>query len=237
MATLRISKQREVQADIRLQADVEYTVGSSPRSRVMLDSPSVARNHCRIHRENGQWWVVDLGSMDGTRVNGERIEAARLLQSGDDIRVGGYLLRLETGESAPAGTGLQLEYREPSPAAAGDALPDGAAAASIRPSAMPRRTARERRLVLVREGARPAAVDLTKPVTLIGSGAHCDLRIDGLFVRQEQAAILKDDTGCRIISQGGFHSLRVNGERVGEAYLVPGDDIRLAGYRFSLRAL
>ena len=64
------------------------TVGRSPEATVMIDDPGVSRVHARIRRSDaGTFEVEDLGSKNGTFLNGARIEHA-LANLGDKIRIG-----------------------------------------------------------------------------------------------------------------------------------------------------
>lgn len=68
--------------------DGAATIGRSPDATVMVDDPGVSRLHARIRRsDNGTFEVEDLGSKNGTFLNGARIEHA-LANLGDKIRVG-----------------------------------------------------------------------------------------------------------------------------------------------------
>jgi pSer/pThr/pTyr-binding forkhead associated (FHA) protein/EAL domain-containing protein (putative c-di-GMP-specific phosphodiesterase class I) len=53
-------------------------LGRSETADIQIDSPKVSREHARVMWEAGEFWVQDLGSTNGTFVNGERIERARL---------------------------------------------------------------------------------------------------------------------------------------------------------------
>jgi MoxR-like ATPase len=66
------------------------TIGRSADNRVIL-SPEIAasRHHAELMEDDGDWSVRDLGSMNGTYVNGERIEWPRALQVGDEIKIAG----------------------------------------------------------------------------------------------------------------------------------------------------
>lgn len=55
----------------------------------------VSREHARIIQQGRQFWLEDLGSMNGTYLNGRRIFERALLQNGDEIRVGNNVLRFE----------------------------------------------------------------------------------------------------------------------------------------------
>lgn len=64
------------------------TVGKGPGNDVVLDDPRVSRLHASLERFAEGWCVNDLGSSNGTFVNGERIWGAHRLRHGDEIRVG-----------------------------------------------------------------------------------------------------------------------------------------------------
>jgi len=74
-------------------------IGRSPKSSVVLDSPKISRRHAIINVQDiGEFWLIDLGSSNGTYVNGERIDAYRVLQVDDRIDIGPYSFRF-TGRS------------------------------------------------------------------------------------------------------------------------------------------
>ncbi|MBI2913018.1 MAG: FHA domain-containing protein [Chloroflexi bacterium] len=76
------------QLDLRGHAVI--TIGRSAGNDVTLDYPAVSRNHARIFRADGGYVVEDVGSSNGTFLNGERVlpREPRPLRPGDTIRVG-----------------------------------------------------------------------------------------------------------------------------------------------------
>jgi hypothetical protein len=67
------------------------TIGRRPDADVFLDDVTVSRDHALlVHRADG-WHLDDLGSLNGTYVNRERIESKRLTD-GDELQVGKYKL-------------------------------------------------------------------------------------------------------------------------------------------------
>ena len=68
-------------------------VGREPGANLVVDDPAVSRRHLLLRREAEGWSVVDLGSLNGTFVNGFRVERA-MLEPRDELRVGDTLLRL-----------------------------------------------------------------------------------------------------------------------------------------------
>ena len=73
---------------IRLATDAARTVGRANRSDFVLDAALVSRVHCRVTAlAGGELEIKDLESTNGTYVNGERVETARLAP-GDRLLVG-----------------------------------------------------------------------------------------------------------------------------------------------------
>ncbi len=64
------------------------TVGSSADSDLVVDDPSVSRTHVLLEQFGGAWFVEDLGSRNGTYLNGQRINGRRVVKPGDEIRLG-----------------------------------------------------------------------------------------------------------------------------------------------------
>ena len=67
------------------------TVGRHPESDIFLDDITVSRRHVEFHRTDGSYRVHDVGSLNGTYVNRDRIDDA-LLQNGDEVRIGKFRL-------------------------------------------------------------------------------------------------------------------------------------------------
>lgn len=64
------------------------TVGSSTDSDLVVEDPSVSRTHVLLEQLGGAWFVEDLGSRNGTYLNGQRITGRRVVRPGDEIRLG-----------------------------------------------------------------------------------------------------------------------------------------------------
>ncbi len=67
------------------------TVGGDPRSDILLDDSTDSRSHEVFLRVNGQYEVVEAGSLNGTYVNRQRVDQA-LLKNGDEIMIGKFSL-------------------------------------------------------------------------------------------------------------------------------------------------
>jgi len=77
-----------------LSRDV-VVLGRSRECDITLDDANVSRRHAEIRRENGNWWIVDLGSTNGVEVNGKRIDRAQL-EHDDRIVLGQTEVTFET---------------------------------------------------------------------------------------------------------------------------------------------
>jgi pSer/pThr/pTyr-binding forkhead associated (FHA) protein len=63
-------------------------VGRDEDVAIRVDEPLVSRRHARLEKRGEAWVVVDLGSTNFTRVNGERVVYERELAHGDELRFG-----------------------------------------------------------------------------------------------------------------------------------------------------
>lgn len=80
-----------------LGADDRLVIGRDEREAgVVLSDVTVSKRHASLSTDrSGAVWVVDLGSTNGTAVNGLRIDRPVALHAGDDLEIGGVLMRLE----------------------------------------------------------------------------------------------------------------------------------------------
>lgn len=74
----------------------DYVIGRSSRADVVVDDPSVSGKHARLTvLTGGSASVTDLGSSNGTTVNGQKVQGSQAVRSGDTIGVGEAVLRFE----------------------------------------------------------------------------------------------------------------------------------------------
>jgi hypothetical protein len=79
-------------AGSRFLLDAEVTtVGRHPESDIFLDDVTVSRRHAEFVREGGGFLVRDVGSLNGTYLDRERIDSAGLA-GGDEVQIGKYRL-------------------------------------------------------------------------------------------------------------------------------------------------
>ncbi len=78
-----------------LDAD-QVSTGRHPDSDIFLDDVTVSRTHATFRREGDDFIVRDVGSLNGTYVNRERIEEATL-KTGDEVQIGKFRLVFYAG--------------------------------------------------------------------------------------------------------------------------------------------
>jgi pSer/pThr/pTyr-binding forkhead associated (FHA) protein len=64
-------------------------VGRSPHSQIIIPMPEVSRRHCEITEDDQGFWIEDIGSRNGTFVNGIRIDTRTKIKEGDRIGIAG----------------------------------------------------------------------------------------------------------------------------------------------------
>ncbi|MEY3472803.1 MAG: hypothetical protein RL389_663 [Actinomycetota bacterium] len=76
----------------RFLLDVDLTTaGRHPNAEIFLDDVTVSRKHAEFRRSEGRFSVTDLASLNGTYLNGKRVDSS-LLTDGDEVQVGKFKL-------------------------------------------------------------------------------------------------------------------------------------------------
>ena len=71
------------------------TLGRSRQSDVVLNDPNISRQHAESRPRGGSWVLTDLGSTNGSRINGRPVERSEVIRPGDEIELGSTVLRFE----------------------------------------------------------------------------------------------------------------------------------------------
>ncbi len=170
---------REVLAD-------GLVVGRAADCGVRLTDESLSRRHCRIFRHEGQAFVEDLGSRNGTHVNGTPLTARQRLRPGDVVVVGATEIEL----LAPAGLRLHAdEARAPETTAVFDVT--SLSSGVRRPELFADVRAENRALALLTRAG--AELMSTRPLPEVLE-AVLDLALEGLAADRAAVALLPSDT-------------------------------------------
>ena len=72
------------------------TIGRNPDNDITLDEPFVSGVHAELRLDRDRWWLHDRGSTNGTFVNGNRVETATGIRTGDIVQFGRVRLRFSS---------------------------------------------------------------------------------------------------------------------------------------------
>lgn len=112
---------------------MELFLGREPGNDIMVNDPEVSRKHARLKKIGTQYLLEDLGSTNGTFLQGNRVSLPVMLQSGDEIMIGErVILRYEMTEFDPNAT-IASPRREVVSPAAPQAQPDIAKQSYVEP--------------------------------------------------------------------------------------------------------
>jgi pSer/pThr/pTyr-binding forkhead associated (FHA) protein len=73
------------------------TAGRHPESDIFLDDITVSRRHAEFRRKEGKFFIHDMGSLNGTYVERDRVDSTQLA-SGDEVQIGKFKLVFFMGE-------------------------------------------------------------------------------------------------------------------------------------------
>ena len=82
----------------RIQIAIDpVTIGRHPDCDVVFNDQEVSRQHAEVRRQDDGFVLVDLESMNGTKLNGAGVKTSRPLEDGDTITIGAHTIRFEAG--------------------------------------------------------------------------------------------------------------------------------------------
>lgn len=208
----------------------ELTIGRNPGNDILIDNVGVSRRHAVIRWSGDCAVVEDLGSANGTFVNGEKITSHEL-RDGDEIVVLKHKLiyRLPKEVAAPRvevaqDVGQKTMYIDAA------AIAQAAGKAPMRPEAA---TPKLRPRLILPDLKKLALED--EEITL-GSGADCKIQLSGMFVAKLHAKIIPEGEGqFRIVHVAGLAGIRVNGTKISEHILKHGDEIEIGKQKLLFR--
>lgn len=248
MAKVILKFEKNILKEVSLPQDT-FTIGRLPGNMLSIDNLAVSAHHAKIYWEQDHYVVEDLGSLNGTYVNNQRIGKAAL-KSGDVITIGKHMVQFK--DDGPKATATQtsekpgpdtpkldstvvLDTREAQDQIAASAAPSAGSSvlglSKPAPSATP---AKERFGILnVLEGRtdQPQYV-LTGKMTMVGKSNMATVRLKRFFAPKTAALISKRDNKYFIAASDRKINLKINGEEItGQKELNEGDIVEVAGVK------
>ncbi len=199
-------------------------VGRAKDNDIVIDNPSVSRYHLFIQRKDGKVKLKDLGSGNGTYVNGVKVEEA-VIKPDDLILIGKFILKIEVDHDDTLRKQEQYSDRHD-----GTVIYDTGAQDKYVSNV--KHKAQSQGAMLRMLGGEEVLLD--KNVFTIGKGADADIEIKGLFTSEHQAKIVRLEDGTfRIFNMGNFlNPTKVNGRPVTDQLLHDYDVIEAGTSKF-----
>ena len=152
-------------------------VGRHPQCDARLDSLRVSRHHCCMTQDQGELVVRDLGSTNGIRINGQRVEVGRL-RAGDELSIAHIRYRLEQGQGQEK-TLADPRDREPAP---------------VSPPLLPRSTPQDFPVLDALENPLVAAVRDLLPA---GMADRCKIQVIVQMQKDADGSVAENHEACR----------------------------------------
>jgi pSer/pThr/pTyr-binding forkhead associated (FHA) protein len=190
----------------------EVTIGRKEGNTIRLTERNVSRRHARFRRRNGAFIVEDLGSYNGVKINGDRIEGEVALSAGDKVVIGDYELAIQ--KDGPE------EHAEPT----SDSVP---ISVGDLPEPMP-----PARLVMLTAPAPGAEYALSGEPMRIGRSEELDIWVNHRSISREHASFVREGDAFVVRDLESANGVRINGGDVTESELRSGDILELGQVRF-----
>ena len=201
------------------------TIGRGAEADVIVDNTAISRQHTSIELKDDSYMLSDLGSLNGTFVNGERIEGTVIIYKSDYIKLGKFKLAIakddENPDAAIASYGAHPDTEDKT--------------IIINPNKMSTMSKGsfsnepDHHLVLTEGNAVPKKISLKgKGSIKIGKDQSCDMILSGFLIADSQCYIVRHQEGFKIVPQRSWAKTFLNGTKIkGEQFLRKGDIIKI----------
>ena len=205
-------------------------IGRDPGADLTLVDDRVSRYHAELRWENGQPWLVDLSSLNGTRINHLAVVGRSLLRDHDLIEFGNHFYRFVIPIALDSRAVMPGEGHEIAPAPELETRKTAGISGSFGFSAPS--------LALVWNGGASQARrwTLKAPITTIGRDVSCGIALPDDSVSRLHAQITRQPTGYFIVDVESSNGVFLNGDQVtSPAQLFSGDVLRLGEVILTVR--
>jgi pSer/pThr/pTyr-binding forkhead associated (FHA) protein/tetratricopeptide (TPR) repeat protein len=216
---------RAPNGDVReVELEGSVVIGRDESADVRVQDTKVSRRHAAFKLVDGAPVVEDLGSSNGVKLDGARIDKRAKVHARSEVRVGGYVITLRRADAEDAG---------PTSALALDALPGAPEGTGPMVRSVPRpASARKDGPALALVGLEPPVAgqrfELRTGENVIGRLQECDVCILHASVSRQHARVLAGEEGAvEVHDLGSANGIFVEGRRAEVAELENGDTLRI----------
>jgi ABC-type multidrug transport system ATPase subunit len=221
-ASLSVKAGPDIGKTFAIEKD-ETIIGRIAPAEIAINQSEISRRHARVIRKGGQYFIEDLGSSNGTMLNGQPIKAAHVINNGDEIRLGASVILIFSMIQTAAATMM-------------DASAGAESAASKIMSVAPK-------LTIAIAGQAPQEYTLDKERITIGRAEDNNIVVNSAIMSRHHAVLELTQAGYEIVVlQGTTNTLTCQGRPVAERQLLKHDDVlridsELAGMMVSMTYL
>jgi pSer/pThr/pTyr-binding forkhead associated (FHA) protein len=217
--------------------DLDQTVvriGRGQGMDILIDNVSVSRRQAEIRKEGEAWVVRDLGSSNGTFVNGERVMADHTLRPGDEISFGKFSLFFERVVTEPVARETPVAAAAPRQSPSPSAKTEGTLHMSVAEvERLQKVAAQKRQAQLQWEAAGERGTHyLEGGSVIVGRTDLCDVRLPSGGPKQH-IVVLHGKEGYEVRNVSSWYRMRVNGRLTARARLKSGDLIQVGPVRLT----
>ena len=203
-----------------LENNSSVTIGRGTDADIVIDNVAISRQHATLELRAGQYFLTDHYSLNGTMVNGEKIEATVAINENDSIQISKFELA-----PAPEGEEAESSSYSASPDMNDDTIfishKDKSKVQQAKPSTS------QHRLVVLQGDADPRDLYLAgKSSVKIGKDSSCDIVTTGGLVAGTQCfVVLKKNTFHVVPQKSWVGGTIINGKKIKEETLLHHGDI------------
>ncbi|HFQ80075.1 MAG TPA: FHA domain-containing protein, partial [Desulfobacterales bacterium] len=181
-----------------IKAGQQLSIGRGQDCDITIDNKAVSRRHVSLTFQNGMYFVSDLGSTNGTLVNGKKITVDEPISEEDRIEFGKFTLAPAAGKEDETGAGsstaVDLDMNDET------IFVRAQTTVSSGKTFQPKTDGPH--LTVVQGNGQPDKLALHHKSSIkIGKAADCDLIVKGWFIAPAQCYIIKQDKGYCLIPQ------------------------------------
>lgn len=184
----------------------KITIGRGAECDVTIDNAAVSRSHASIEYKDGEYYVSDLGSSNGTFLNGNQLEAPSIIKPGDNIGVAKFNLSFQDAPQAEVQK-LVGDIDNLEATMVVDAEKMAQSMAAIGGDAAPQASG-PRKLVVLKGNSNVKELVIERDVITLGKAESCDLIIPGFTVGKVEATLSHKQSNYYITPLSG--NIKIN---------------------------
>jgi pSer/pThr/pTyr-binding forkhead associated (FHA) protein len=213
-ATITVKKDDETILEYLVDT-LPVHIGRKSDNDIVLEEKNVSRKHAQIVMREDQYFIEDLGSTGGTKIDGETI-TEKDIHTGDVIEIGNYQLHFDSG--IPEDERTVFETEEETVLEEGTAIDEDRTMFYEEPEA---------KLLVVKSDTLEGEIHLEEDETVFGRDEDTDITIEDKRISRKHCKISTEEGNFIISDLGSSNGTFVNGQRVTQKTLESGDRIQI----------